>query len=533
MPRASSSFTHDLAYSFVGDSYVSIGTGKGTSYEWTIPDLASKITSATSGTLTIRCVTKNGTATVGTKTVTLTAKVPTTDAYMPSISSVTVAEQTSGVASQFGAFIQNKSKIKATITAAGAKGSTIASYSTTFAGKTYTGSSWTSGAIPQSGTLNLVTTVKDSRGRTAKNTTSITVLAYAKPKISTFVCKRTTSGGVEDPVNGTKVALAYVYSVQSLNSKNTASFKVEIKSLNGSTWSTIRTGTALSASVKTPTVLSTPTIDTNNSYDLRATLVDWFGEKATYTGSIKSGEVILDLGADGTSAAFGKTAEIAKLLDIGWGLRVLGGVQPVVLQEGTDLNSVTLPGPYVTASTKLSRYPNSPFGDGSNAMINVIPAGPAGQVLQVITTCTKTDPFTSARFYYSSSWGSWMTLSGPLGTRTLTLTSDFKPYSDSAANIPWCRKTAAGVVELRGTVSPAKADNLIADEEVVICTLPEGFRPSTRISQLCQGSTLCTWLLLIDSDGTVSAQRYRNGSTATTPNTSAWLVFHAVFIADQ
>lgn len=75
-PRANSGFTHDLAYSFAGGSYVTIATGVATSYAWTTPDLASKIPSATSGTVTIRCITKSGSTTVGTKTVTMTLKVP-------------------------------------------------------------------------------------------------------------------------------------------------------------------------------------------------------------------------------------------------------------------------------------------------------------------------------------------------------------------------------------------------------------------------------------------------------------------------
>jgi hypothetical protein len=135
-PRASSSFTHDLAYAFAGGSYVSIATGVGTSHSWTVPDLASKIPNATSGTVTIRCITKNGSTTVGTKTVLLTAKVPSS--VVPTISSVAVTEATSGIAAQFGALVQGKSKVKTTITAAGAKGSTITAYSATYQGKTYT-----------------------------------------------------------------------------------------------------------------------------------------------------------------------------------------------------------------------------------------------------------------------------------------------------------------------------------------------------------------------------------------------------------
>lgn len=204
--RASSSFTHDLAYSFAGGSYVTIKTGVGASYSWTTPDLASKIPSATSGTVTIRCITKNGSTTIGTKTITMTLKVPTS--VVPTISAVSVAEATSGIAAQFGAFIKTKSTIKATITAAGAKGSTIKSYSTTLNGKTYTGASWTSSALTASGSLSLVTTVTDSRGRTAKKTTSITVLDYSPPLINAMQAYRVDETGAASE-NGIYIAVHY------------------------------------------------------------------------------------------------------------------------------------------------------------------------------------------------------------------------------------------------------------------------------------------------------------------------------------
>ena len=100
-PRASSSFTHDLDYKFADSSWTSIATGVETSKTWTVPDLASKIPSASSGTMTIRCITKSGSTSIGTKTVSLTVTVPSS--VIPTVGTVSVAEATSGLASQFGA----------------------------------------------------------------------------------------------------------------------------------------------------------------------------------------------------------------------------------------------------------------------------------------------------------------------------------------------------------------------------------------------------------------------------------------------
>lgn len=400
--RASSSFTHDLAYSFAGGSYVSIATGVGASYSWTTPDLASSIPNATSGTVTIRCITKSGSTSVGTKTVTMTLKVPTS--VVPTISSVATVEATSGLAAQFGAFIKSKSKIKATITAAGAKGSTIKSYSTTFNGRTYTGSSWTSSEVTDSGSLNLVTTVTDSRGRTAKKTTTITVLDYSAPSISTLQVYRVNASGGADQ-DGIYIAVRYKYSVTSLSNKNTASMVVEYKQSTATEWSSLLSGSALSADT---TALPTGvTFSTDYQYDVRLTVTDWFGTSRTYTATLGSGAVILDIAADGKGIAFGKTSEHAGV-EMGWALLLRGGFTPQVLPDGTDLNTVTTPNTYAGRAATTAGYVNCPVTSATSFTLEVHPAGEAGQLFQRLTTCTKGTPVVWVRHYYSSAWGDWL-----------------------------------------------------------------------------------------------------------------------------
>lgn len=313
-PRASSSFTHDLAYSFGGSSYTSIATGVGTSYSWTVPDLASRIPNATSGTVKVRCITKSGSTTVGTKTVTMTAKVPSS--VVPTISAVALAETVEGIAAQFGAFVKSKSKPRATITAAGAKGSTIKTYSSTLLGKTYKGASWTADTLTSAGTLSIVTTVTDSRGRTAKKTTTLTVQDYGPPKIQQLSAYRMGDDGA-DP-QGTRLALRAQYSVSSVGSKNTASAVVAYKLHSATTWTTLATYSA-ALTVNTTYTYTTPTFSADAQYDIRLTLTDWFGTSVVYTATLPTAEVILDIKADGKGLAFGKVAEFPGI-DLGWDL---------------------------------------------------------------------------------------------------------------------------------------------------------------------------------------------------------------------
>lgn len=306
LPRASSDFTHNLAYKFTGeDSYTSIATGVGTSRAWTVPDKATLIPKATSGKFTIRVQTVNDGKVIGTKYAYLTGKVPAS--VVPTVSALTVAEATTGLAAQFGAYIQGKSKLAVSVAAAGAKGSTISAYQTTLQGKTYTAASFTSDLLASSGTLTVKTRVKDSRGRWSEyETTSITVLAYSKPKIQALEAYRCDSTGAATD-DGTYIAVRYQYSVASLNSKNTAAMKVEYKRSTDTSYTSLLTGTALSGN--TTVKPTTPTFSTDYQFNIQMTVEDWFGAETVATTVLPSGKVILDIKANGLGLAFFKTAE--------------------------------------------------------------------------------------------------------------------------------------------------------------------------------------------------------------------------------
>lgn len=399
-PRASSAFTHDLAYSFAGSAYVNIQTGVTNSVYWAVPlTLANSIPNTTSGTVTIRCITKNGTTVVGTKTVLLTAKVPAT--ITPSISAVTLTEANSTVASKVGAYVQDKSKITASIAASGSYGSTIKSYSSTFLGKTYTGASFTTDTVTLGGTISLVTTVTDSRGRSTSKTTSVTVLNYTPPKITTFEVARYNANGEADP-DGVYVRIRIVYSVSSLDNKNTATAKVEYKKSTDSTWTALntRSETSLDATL-TP---QGTTFSTDYQYDFRVTLTDAFNSASpvTYNTFIPSGAVILDIKADGKGVAFFKTSTKA-------GVEIAGELpgSSISLTTNANLDSLTTPGFYVIPTTTISAtISNKPYTDTATASIKVERTGD-GSVKQILQKSTKTDGTIYERGYDSSGWGAW------------------------------------------------------------------------------------------------------------------------------
>ena len=313
LPRASSSFTHNLAYSFNGGSYTTITSSAGTSYTWTVPNLATSIPKATSGTVKIRCITKSGGSTVGTKYVSFTANVPST--VKPTVGTVTVKEATAGIADQFGAFIQNQSKLTVTIAASGASGSTISAYSATFNGKSYSSKTFTTPVIATSGTLPLKVRVKDSRGRwSAYKTVNVVVWAAPPPHIQAFSVYRCNAQGVAND-EGVFIAVRYKYTVVNLDGGNTAKMTVEYKRSTEDTYTTLLTGTALTAD--TTAKPTTPVFTTDYQYDVRITVTDAFDQTVTADAVLPSGKVILDLAANGLGIAFGKTAE-QDGIDFGW-----------------------------------------------------------------------------------------------------------------------------------------------------------------------------------------------------------------------
>lgn len=327
LPRASSAFTHNLAYSFEGGTYTTIDTDVGASYSWTVPDKASSIPNATSGKMTVRCITYSGGKSIGTKYAYLTAKVPTS--VVPTVSSVAVAEATAGLAAQFGVYVQNKSKLSVNVTGAGVKGSTITGYSTTVLGKTYTTKTFTTGEVTTTGTVTVSAKVKDSRGRwSAAKTTNVTVVAYSKPKVQKLHAYRVNSAGAADE-QGEYLALDCQYSVAPVSNKNTASAVIEYRPYGSTSWEEILTSTALSVNETVKPTGMTFSVD--RQFDVCITVTDWFGAVASYTATLPSAEVLMDFLANGKGIAFGQVAQ-AEGVAFGW--PIVGAVKSTGSQKG-------------------------------------------------------------------------------------------------------------------------------------------------------------------------------------------------------
>lgn len=302
LPKATSSFTHDIFYKYSKDSsYTTLVNGDtGTSKSWTPPtSLAAKIPNASSGEWNILVRTKSGNTIIGDKVINITLNVPAN--IVPSVSSVSVVEATAGIAAQFAKFVQGRSKFKVTVTAAGASGSTIKSYSISVDGKSYSGNSnvFTTQVINGSGSLNLVASVTDSRGRSASKTVTVAVSAYSAPSVKTFSVVRCNSNGVENE-EGTAVKILYEFAIAAMDNKNSRSFKIQ--QLNGSNWVDIQT--ISDAYTQNSSVIKTGPFSVDSKFSFRAIAADYFTSATVYADVAPSFSLI-NFGKDGRSIAFG------------------------------------------------------------------------------------------------------------------------------------------------------------------------------------------------------------------------------------
>lgn len=237
-PRASASFTHQVEYYFGSASGV-IATGVGTSVAWTPPtSLASQIPNNASGTGIIRVHTYSGATYIGYRDTSLTLTVPAS--MVPDFTTITHAEATAGVAANIGAYVQGISKLALAITgAAGVSGSTISSYKIEVAGQTINAASGTTPSpISLGGTVSLIGTVTDSRGRTKSKTVNITILPYLPPNIISISGVRSTAAGVPAD-EGTYVRVNINASVQSLlvtTERNAINYKIYSRLRGDTTW---------------------------------------------------------------------------------------------------------------------------------------------------------------------------------------------------------------------------------------------------------------------------------------------------------
>lgn len=313
--KYSNSFTDNLTIKIGSTTIKTINDiSNGDSVSFTSAELTkiyNALPSATKGTITWQLTTKNGNTTIGTSSKTSTVTINSN--IKPTISGITLAEATSGLATKFGAYIQNKSKITGTVNASAGSGSSIESYKTTINGSSYSSKTFTTGELKTSGTNTVSVTVTDKRGRTVTYSTTFNVLAYSKPTISTFKVERCNADGTLND-EGINFKVTVKSNITALNNKNDKTYLLQYKLSSGNTWITIP-NTLSGYAVNTNWVVTNITLNIDNVYDFRLTIEDYF-ESIPKNYNVPESFTLMNFGADGHSMAIGGVAEDTDTLDI-------------------------------------------------------------------------------------------------------------------------------------------------------------------------------------------------------------------------
>lgn len=267
--RYSSSYTHTLTYKYGSATGTIVTKTSSTTPSWTpATSLASQFPSATSGTCTITCETFNGNTSLGTTTTTCTLSIPSS--IKATISSVSLSETVSGIASQFGGFVQNKSKAKVTVntSTANAGGATVKSYSISINGQTLTSNNATTSLLTTSGSNSYTARITDTRGRTSESTGTFTVLAYNVPSVSETAQRNASTT--------TTINVNYSWTISAVNNHNTKAVKIKYRTFGSSSAATTATTITPSAYSGNGSYAITG-LDADTAYDVWVEVTDYFG----------------------------------------------------------------------------------------------------------------------------------------------------------------------------------------------------------------------------------------------------------------
>ena len=304
--RAVSTFTHTIKLKCGSAAQVTVVTKSSvTSIPYTPPlDWAAQNTAGTTVNITAEVTTYNGNTVVGTVTNTLKASIPAS--VKPTLS-VALAD-TVGYQSTYG-WVQGKSVLKATYTASGSYGSTIVSKALTIGGKVASADG--GNTLQNTGTMAVVATVTDSRGRTASVTQNITVNAYSGPGIQdlTFLRGNYSGGAWTDNAMGDDIKLTFTLSIQLTGNKAT----VEVTGASNLTGQT--------SGAKTVYLVDYGT-DSTGVVQVKAT--DALGGTVTREVTIPTVAVPLNMNFDLQAICFGGVAEKEKTVEFKWPIRYLG-----------------------------------------------------------------------------------------------------------------------------------------------------------------------------------------------------------------
>ena len=355
--RKVSSFTHTLTWECGSYSGTIATKSTATSWSFTPPlELANTATQLFPAGVLFTLTTYNGSTVVGTSDQTVVMKIP---ASIKPACTVNITDPT-GYSDTYGGYVQNKSKMKITVTATPAYGSPITGYSIVANGNTYSDNPATTGIITASGENTIIGKATDKRNRTGSVTTTINVLAYSSPKI-TFTMYRCDQDGTEN-MTGSYCKVSYKAVITSLSNKNSKSIKLRYKKTSDTTY----TSRTINMSAYTQEGSEIFSAEDGSSYNVQMQAIDSF-ETSTTTAELSTGFSIMHIAASGKGLAIGKISQ-ADEFEVGMDAKFYSGAhfnkgftEDIPNIANSDCNTIVASGHYY-AYTDTANKPENKNG---------------------------------------------------------------------------------------------------------------------------------------------------------------------------
>ena len=273
-------------------------------------------------TVSVQTYNSSGTAIGSPATASLTVNA---DADMkPVVSSgwASLAPYNTGEVSGITGYVKSYSQAEATfdntkVDMTNAVGASIASFSVTCQGETDSNTPYLSPVLTST-SVSVICTVTDTRGRTASETFTLTVMDYAKPALTGIAIFRCDAQGTEAE-DGTRYSAKATLTYSSLNGQNVPTLTSAAAASGGGYGAeeTLTSGTAHISNVQ---------ISADATYTVRITATDSLGNTAVYYQSLPTRKWAMKFRPTGNGVAFGKAAEYDNTFEIdsAWAVKSKG-----------------------------------------------------------------------------------------------------------------------------------------------------------------------------------------------------------------
>ena len=236
LTRAVDSYEDEVLFTIGSKSGTVSSRTAATSLSWTPPlSLATQIVNSTTGVGTLTVITYSGEEEIGRQNYTFTAEVPSS--VKPTVS--VELKDAQGWHDEYGAYIQNRSRLSAALTGTGAYGSIITGYRITVDGAAYEKQSISVELPSESAALPVRAKVLDSRGRWSDEfSTIIQVLGYRPPTVTALSAGRCDAQGAA-LADGEYMSLVFSANITALNNLNSAEYFAQYREVGESSWHTV------------------------------------------------------------------------------------------------------------------------------------------------------------------------------------------------------------------------------------------------------------------------------------------------------